>query len=205
MTIVDKILSMPVPVLNHWGYWIIFVSAAAETFPFFGLFIPGQTIVILGGFFAKIGALKVGGVMLVSAVGSIVGDIIGYVLGRKYGHSFISKYGKYFFFKKDRYEKTMELMREHTGKTLLIGRFHSLTRAFVPFVAGMTKVRFSKFLFYIIVGGISWAASFVLIGFFFGKSYEIASKYMNGIILAVIAVTVLLIYIFGLRKKIKKM
>ena len=203
MKIVDKILNLPIPVLNHWGYWIILLSAILEASPIFGLFVPGQTIVIIGGFFAKIGVLDIGDVILFSTVGAIIGDLIGYLLGKKYGYSFISKYGKYFFFKKDNYEKTKVLMHKHTGKTLIIGRFHSLTRAFAPFIAGTTNVSFLKFMTYNIIGGISWAISFVLIGFMFGKSYEFGSKYIGRFIFAAIVLSILIIYGYQFIKKRK--
>jgi len=196
MSLIDKITNLPLPVLNHWGYWIILLTAMLEASPIFGLLIPGQLIVILGGFFAKAGILEIGDVVFVSALGAILGDLIGYLLGRKYGYSFIARYGKYFFFKKEHFEKTKSLMDNHTGKTLIIGRFNSLTRAFAPFVAGSTNVPFSKFLIYNIIGGISWAVLFAMIGYIFGKSYEVASKYIGWFIFIAIVVSIIFIYLY---------
>jgi len=201
MTIVDKILSLPFPVLNHWGYWIILLAAMLEASPFFGLLVPGQLIVIIGGFFVKLGILDIGDTIFIAALGAILGDLIGYLLGRKYGYSFITRYGKYFFFKKEHFEKTKKLMYHHTGKTLIIGRFNSLTRAFAPVVAGTTNVSFLKFLIYNIIGGVSWAIIFVLIGFIFGKSYEVASKYIGGFIFVAIILSILLIYTYRIINK----
>ena len=90
MSLIDKIVSLPLPLLNHWGYWMILGFSIIEATPLFGLLIPGQLIVILGGFFAKIGVLDVGDVILVSAVGAILGDFLGYILGKKYGYSLSS-------------------------------------------------------------------------------------------------------------------
>lgn len=201
MPIIDKILDLPLPVLNHWGYWIILLSATLESSPIFGLLIPGQTIVILGGFFAKIGILDIGDVIWVASLGAILGDSIGYFLGKRYGYSFILKYGKYFLFKKEYYKKIKRLVNRHTGKTLFIGRFNPLTRAFAPFVAGTSDVGILKFFTYNIIGGISWAVFFTLIGFIFGKSYEIASKYIERVILIAIAFSVLIIYVYYRIKK----
>ena len=195
MSIVGIITNLPLPFLNHWGYWIILFAALFEAMPF-GFLIPGHAIVILGGFFAKIGILDIGGVMVVASLGAILGDLSGYLMGRKYGYSFFSRYGKYFLFKKEMLEKTKRLMNEHPGKTLIIGRFNFMTRSFAPFIAGTSEMKFYKFITYNIIGGTSWAVSAVLIGYIFGQSYEIASRYIEGFILLIIALIVLAIYIY---------
>ena len=205
MKITDKILSLPIPVLHLWGYPIVFLSALLEASPFFGIFIPGQTIVMIGGFYAKLGVLNIYYVIVLSALGAIIGDLIGYVLGRRYGYSFIRDYGKYFFFKKEYFKKTKELMNEHTGKTIIIGRFNSITRAFAPFVAGSSKVPFKKFLFYNIVGGISWGVFFSLVGYIFGKAYKIASRYINGILIIFFIAAFIIAYFYLGHKRRKKM
>ena len=203
MSIVDKILSLPFPVLNHWGYWIILFAAMLEASPFFGLLIPGQLIVIIGGFFVKLGILDIWDTILVVSLGAILGDLMGYLLGRKYGYSFITRYGKYFFFKREYFEKTKKLMKHHVGKTLIIGRFNSLTRAFAPFVAGSSEIPFIKFLTYNIIGGISWAVSFVMIGYIFGKGYEIAAQYIGKFIFIAIVLSVIIIYLYRFINKRK--
>lgn len=205
MSFIDYILNLPLPTLGFWGYLIIFITAMLEATPIFGLIIPGQSIVVVGGFLAKQSILDVGDIIFLAALGAILGDLIGYSLGKKYGYSFITKYGKYFLFKKEYFEKTKKIMNNHTGKSLIIGRFNSLTRAFAPFVAGSTNVPFSKFMIYNIVGGISWATLFVLIGYVFGKSYEIASKYVGRFIFIAILISILVIYAYKfVNKKIIK-
>ncbi|MFQ5474929.1 MAG: bifunctional DedA family/phosphatase PAP2 family protein [Candidatus Nanoarchaeia archaeon] len=203
MSIVDKVLTLPFPILNHWGYWIILFAAMLEATPLFGLLVPGQLVVIAGGFLVKLRILDIGDTIFIASVGAILGDLIGYLLGREYGYSFISRYGKYFFFKKEHFEKTKKLMNHHTGKTLIIGRFNSLTRAFAPFVAGSSGISFIKFLTYNIIGGISWAVSFVMIGYVFGGSYEIASKYIGKFIFIAIVLSAIIIYAYRFVNKRK--
>ncbi len=196
MSIADKILRIPFPVLNHWGYWIVLLFAMLEAMPLVGLFVPGMSVVIVGGFLAKLGILDIGDVIFFAAVGAILGDLVGYFIGKTYGYAFLSKYGKYFFFKKEYFWKTKKLMNRHTGKTLVIGRFNSLTRSFAPFVAGSTDVPFPKFFIYNVVGGISWATTFVLVGYLFGKSYEIATRHIGKFLFVVIVVIGIIVYLY---------
>ncbi|MFH0779694.1 MAG: bifunctional DedA family/phosphatase PAP2 family protein [Parcubacteria group bacterium] len=200
MHIIDAILKIPFPLLHHWAYWIVLAAAVLETAPVLGLFIPGQFIVIIGGFFASLGAIDIGDTIWIAALGAIAGDLIGYFLGKKYGYSFIEKCGRYFSFGKEKIaaglEKTKKMVGEHAGKTLIIGRFNSLTRAFTPFVAGAMDVPFAKFLIYNIIGGSVWAAVFVMIGYIFGNSYGVASKYVGRFIVVGFILIVAFIFIY---------
>jgi len=92
MSIVNKILILSPTTISFWGYWIVLLSAFAEATPFLGLFIPGQTLVIIGGFFSRLGILNFVFVFFLSAIGAIIGDLIGYEMGKKYGYPFIKKY-----------------------------------------------------------------------------------------------------------------
>ena len=204
MTLIDRLLDLPFPVLNHWGYWFILIMATLEASPIFSILIPGQLIIIIGGFLAKLGILNLYETIFVAASGAILGDLIGYSIGRRYGYSFITRYGKYFFFKKKHFEKTKRLMNHHTGKTLIIGRFNSLTRAFAPFVAGSTEVPFFRFIVYNMIGGISWAACYVIIGYVFGRGYEVASRYVEEFVFFIFIAMIIIIYLYRFVKKRKQ-
>lgn len=204
MKLAYRILHLPFHIIHYWGYPVIFLFSLFEASPFLGLLVPGQTIVILGGFFAKLGMLNIYYVIILSSIGAVVGDLVGYVLGRKYGYSFITTYGKYFFFRKEYFKTTKKLMNEHTGKTIIIGRFNSVTRAFAPFVAGSSKVSLNKFLVYNIIGGVSWGIFFSLVGYIFGKSYELASAYIDRFLFIFVIAAVLAAYFYIRYRKRKK-
>ena len=203
MAFADLLLNLPLPVLNYWGYLIILLAAVLETFPLFGVAVPGMMIIILGGFFARTGVLDLGGVIFVAAAGAILGDLIGYLVGRRYGQQFISRYGRYFFFGKKNFEATKKMMRRHAGKTLIVGRFNSLTQALAPFVAGSTGILFPRFMAYNVAGGISWAAVFIMIGYLFGRSYEIASAYLGRFVFIALVISVLFAYTYRFINKKK--
>ena len=138
MAFIETISNLSFLGFNHWGYVVIFLAAALEAVPLLGLFAPGMVIVVAGGFMVKLGILDIGDVIVVASIGAILGDLAGYFLGKKYGFSFLEKYGKYFFFREEQYKKIKGLMNNHTGKSLIIGRFNSLNRSFAPFIAGST-------------------------------------------------------------------
>ena len=203
MSFIDIISNLSFLGFDHWGYVVIFFAAAFEAMPLLGLFVPGMVIVVAGGFMVKLGILDIGDTIVIAAMGAIGGDLVGYIWGKKYGVSFLDRYGKYFFFRKEQFEKTKKLMSRHTGKSIIIGRFNSLTRSFAPFIAGSTSTPFGKFLLFNIIGGVAWAVSFIMIGFVFGQSYEVASKYIGEFVTVAIIASIGIVYLYRFINKRK--
>lgn len=189
----DFILNLPLPVIDHWGYLILFLSALVEALPIFGAFFPGHAIVIFSGFLVYLGIFRLDAAIIVATLGAVTGDLLSYIIGRRFGHDFITRYGRFFFLNQARYEKTKSLVQEHAGKTLIIGRFSPFVRAISAFIAGTSKVKFSKFIFYAIIGGAAWASSSVLVGYIFGEGFDTASKYFGRFILIAIIAIVLIV------------
>ncbi len=195
MNIID-ILTTQSDIFTVGIYFFITIIAILESIPMFGFLVPGQIVAVTGGILAHLGSLDITTVIIFLSIGTIFGDLIGYYIGKKYGESFILKYGKYFFIKPQHFSKTQALILEHTGKTLVIGRFNSVTRAFAPFVAGAAQTPFLKFLFFIIIGGISWASCFSLLGFAFGQSYKTITSYIGEFLLVALILGAVIIYLY---------
>ncbi len=197
MDLIDRLINLPVAFLNHWGYWIVFLAAMLEAIPFVGAIVPGHTIIVAGGLLAQQGILALSDVLILAALGAIVGDLGGYLIGRKYGYQSLARFGRYFgrhfYFKPEQLEKAKRLVQENPGKTLVIGRFSPVTRALAPFAAGSSDVKFSTFIFFNILGSSIWAAASVMIGYIFGAGYDAISKIIGrfifiGIFLIILAI-----------------
>jgi len=199
MAIIDSIITSDL--FNNWGYWLIFLSAIFEVSPVLGFFIPGQTLVLIGGFLAKLGIFNIWKVVFVSAFGSIIGDMMSYFLGRKYGYRFILKYGKYVLFKKRHFSNVRKMIRKHAGKTLIIARSNPFTRSITPFLAGSSKISFFKVFTFCLIGSIGWAIFFSVLGYILGASYEIASKSLDIATLIIFFLIILGFYIYQKRQK----
>lgn len=198
------ILNLSPSFLHHFGYLIVFLAATLEAMPAIGSIVPGHSIVIAAGFLAKLGVLDPGDAMFFAGAGAVLGDFIGYFIGRRYGRAFITRYGKYVFFKKEYLEKTTRLVKAHPGKTLIVGRFNLVTRAIAPFAAGMSRVPMARFALYNIIGGVSWAVASVLIGYIFGASFEVVSYYIGWFIAVAIVVGIGIAYGYRFVNKRKR-
>ncbi len=179
--------------LGHWGYLIIFLVAALECSAFLGLVVPGESLVLVGGFFAGSGQLDVGDLIIIVAIGAILGDSIGYELGRHFGRSWLLRYGRWLGLRQEHLDRGDELFRRHGGKTIFIGRFIGVLRALAPFIAGSSRMPYGRFLFYNAAGAVLWSIAFVLVGYFVGASWQIAQRWI-GRASAIMGVALLLIF-----------
>jgi undecaprenyl-diphosphatase len=180
-------------IIINGGYSILFLTTLIEGVPLFGMAIPGHVTIILSGFLAKIGALNLYWVLFFAMVGAVLGDFIGFYIGRRYGMKFIEKMRPYFFIRNEHIERAQDLLSRHTGKALIIGRFSPVTRALMPFLVGASPTKTEKFWLFNILGGASWVAVSVGLGYMFGASYHAAVGYFGKfMVVAIIAIVLIL-------------
>jgi undecaprenyl-diphosphatase len=181
-------------IVEHGGYIFIFISTISEGIPIFGQFIPGHSIVIVSGLLAKIDVLNIYKVFLTVILGAIIGDIFGFYLGRKYGISLLTKFGQFFFVKKEFIDKALVLVKENTAKTIILGRFSPITRTLSPFIVGASGIHTKKFWVFDSIGVLIWASVSIMIGYIFGASYHAVSAALGKYILIAILIGVFIIW-----------
>lgn len=189
----ERILELVVPFLDQYGYLALFLVTFLETSAFLGLIAPGETVIVLSGFYAFRGVLDPWAVGLIAIFGAFAGDQIGYLLGRTFGHQAISRFGRYFFFDAKRLRATEHYYNHHGGKTVFIGRFMSILRSFGPVVAGISHMSYWRFLPWSVLSCIVWGTSFTLVGYFFGASWDVIERYLGWGGTAAFAVGVVLV------------
>ncbi len=165
--------------LGHWGYLIIFLAAALESAAFLGLFVPGESLVLVSGFLAAQGVLDLDGLIVTVALGATLGDSLGYELGRRLGRPWVELHGDRFGLSKQRLNRADAFFARHGGKSVFLGRFVGFARAVVPFLAGSSRMPYRQFLSYNALGAMLWATSFVLLGYFLGASWNRAEKWIG--------------------------
>ena len=179
MSFIERILDIPPDVVNPWAYWFILFISLCEPIPLVGAFVPGQILLLLAGVMVKRGVLDFGDAVAFATIGAILGDLANYGLGKRYGEAILMKYGKHVFLKPDRLQRVKEVLLQYTGRTLILGRFSSVTRWAAPFLSGSMGISFLKFMIYNVVGGLGWSLALVALGWFFGEGIEIASRHLG--------------------------
>jgi undecaprenyl-diphosphatase len=158
--------------LGRWTYALVAGLAFLETGAFVGLIAPGEFTVILGGVIAGQGEISVMVLLALTWLAAFLGDTTSFVIGSRLGRGFLERHGPRVKITPERLAQVEGYFARHGGKTILIGRFIGLVRALAPFIAGSSKMPYRRFAPYSVIGTGLWAATFVLLGFFFWHSFE---------------------------------
>jgi membrane-associated protein len=172
-----------------WTYLILFLIIFCETGFVVTPFLPVDSLLFACGAFAANGSLNVTLLCILLTIAAIAGDTVNYWIGAYIGPKAFTKEDSRFF-KKKYLIRTHEFYEKHGGKTIIIARFMPIVRTFAPFVAGIGKMSYPKFLMYNVVGGIVWILSFVFLGYFFGN-LPVVKKNFTLVIFAIIIISVL--------------
>jgi len=182
MHILDVIQHFVIANISHigaWGYWIAAIATLFETILVLGLFVPGSTIVLIFGALSAAGYYDFWHLMIFTVSAAILGDYINYSLGKKYGRTWIVK--EKWFLKKSHFEKGKKFFDTYGAKSLSLGRLIPGLKETFPFIAGSMDTNFSKFLFWDTLGAVAWGFEFLLAGYLFGSSINLARAWLGRI------------------------
>jgi membrane-associated protein len=149
-------------------------------------FLPGDSLLFAAGAFAAAGAFDVVWLYAALAVAAIAGDSVNYSIGKAVGEKIFRQNAK--ILKKEYLDKTHRFFEKYGNKAIVLARFVPLMRTFVPFVAGVGKMSYSRFIVYNITGGLIWVTIFVLGGYFFGN-IPIVKKNFILVIMAIVTLS----------------
>jgi len=176
------VLEQTMDVISRWGPWsylLLFLGATLESSAFVGLLVPGESLVLASGFLAARGVFAVGDLIVVVALGAILGDSLGYELGRRLGRPWLLRVGRWVGLRATHLDWSEAVFARHGGPTVLFGRFIGCLRALAPFVAGAVRMPYRQFLLYNMLGGVLWAMGCVWLGYGLGASWQVAERWLG--------------------------
>ena len=151
---------------QHYGYLMILFGIMLESL---GIPLPGESVVLMGGFLAGEGELRYSWVLASAVTGAITGNTFGYWVGVYGGWPLISGVGKLFQLSEDRLLEIKQRFSHNAGRAVLLGRFVALLRIFAGPLAGIAGMPFGQFMIYNCFGAILWAAVMVTLAFGAGQ------------------------------------
>jgi membrane protein DedA with SNARE-associated domain len=165
--------------LEHWGYVIVFLIVLLECQVFLGLFMPGESMVMVAGFLAGQGILDIRLLIGVTAAAAVVGDSIGYEFGRLLGRDWLRRHGATFWLRPERLDRMDIFFARHGGLSVLFAHFLHVGRALMPFLAGASRLPYLRFLVYNATGCFLWATIFSLVGYLFGQNWHLVERWIG--------------------------
>ncbi|HKA22499.1 MAG TPA: DedA family protein [Blastocatellia bacterium] len=185
----DKHLNDVISQYGGWTYLILFLIVFCETGLVVTPILPGDSLLFAAGTFAALGSLNVLWVFVLLSIAAIAGDTINYWVGYWIGPKVFHRENVRFLNKKH-LDRTHAFYEKYGGKTIVLARFVPIVRTFAPFVAGIGRMSYWRFITYNVVGGIAWVAICVFSGYYFGN-LEIVRKNFSLVILAILFISVL--------------
>ena len=186
---VDRHLSIIATDYGAWTYFILFMIIFCETGLVVTPFLPGDSLLFATGALCGAGVLDPNIIFILLVAAAFLGDNVNYWIGRRVGPAVFERETTRFF-KKEYLLRAHAFYERHGGKTVILARFVPIVRTFSPFVAGIARMTYAKFLAYSIGGAVLWVGVFVYVGYFFGNLPFIKRNFSVAII-AVIFISIL--------------
>jgi membrane-associated protein len=150
-----------------------------------GLFLPGDSLLFTAGFLASQGFLDIRWLVIACFFAAVAGDQVGYAFGSRVGRALFQRPDSRFF-KKDYLYRTEQFFERHGGKAVVLARFVPIVRTCTPIVAGMGRMRYRRFTFFNIAGGLLWANGVTLAGYWLGHALPGIDRYLLPIVALII-------------------
>jgi membrane-associated protein len=188
---IDRHLAEIIANYGTWTYAVLFLIIFAETGFVVTPFLPGDSLLFAAGAFCAKPetGLNVHLMAVLLFVAAVIGDTVNYWIGARLGPAVFKREDSRFLRKKH-LERAHAFFEKYGGRAIILARFVPIVRTFVPFVAGVGRMTYSRFIAYNVIGGFVWIYGFIYLGFAFGN-HPLIQKNFKLVILAIIFLSVL--------------
>jgi len=170
-----------------WTYLILFVILFMETGFVITPFLPGDSLLFVAGAAAATGILDIRWLIAACLLGAVIGDTVNYWIGNFLGVKvFLCRFPG--LVKREYIDRTYGFFEKYGGATIFVARFVPIVRTFAPFLAGVGSMRYRRFLFYNVLGGLCWTVSLLFAGYFLG-TLPVVQENMSLLIFLVMLLT----------------
>jgi membrane-associated protein len=171
-------------------YAVLFLVIFCETGLVVTPFLPGDSLLFAIGALAALpdAGLDIYLITVLLVVAAILGDSVNYKIGQVFGERALA--GRYRFISQRHLQRTQEFFVRYGRRAVVFARFAPIFRTFAPFVAGLARMPYQRFLFSNVLGGTLWVVGFCAAGYFFGNIPAV-KKQFTFVILGIIVISVM--------------
>ena len=186
-------------ITGWWGYALLAAIVFAESGLLVGLFLPGDSLLFTIGVVAGAGDLDIVRIAMLLVAASVTGDQSGYLLGHRAGPRIFSRKDSRVF-KQEYVVHTQAFYAKHGGKTLIYAKFVPIVRTFAPFMAGVGRMPYLRFLSFNVFGGLGWVLSMTFAGYFLGE-VPFIRRHFEMVVIGIVVVSVLPVVVHYLQSR----
>ncbi|MFZ9745192.1 MAG: DedA family protein [Opitutaceae bacterium] len=188
---IDRHLAEIIASYGLWTYAVLWLIIFAETGLVVTPFLPGDSLLFAAGTFCAKPetGLNVHLMAVLLWVAAVLGDTVNYWLGARIGPA-VFKREDSILLRKKHLERAHAFFEKYGGRAIILARFVPIVRTFVPFVAGVGRMDYGRFIAYNLLGGFIWIYFFLYAGYWFG-GLPFIQRNFKLVILAIIIISVL--------------
>jgi membrane protein DedA with SNARE-associated domain len=177
----------------HYGYWAVALALLCENA---GIPVPGETTLLVASFLAySEHQLNLGWIILVGTCAAALGDNLGYFLGHRGGRPLFERYHRLLRLPKEALERGERLFQRYGSFTVFFARFVFGLRIFAGPLAGVLRMRWKSFVIFNLLGAVVWVTVISLVGYLFGKHWDLLENVVGRFNLVVgVAAVALIVY-----------
>src|SRR5277367_5611965 len=187
-----------------WSLVVVFIVIVLESAAGLGVFFPGEAMAVIAGAMAADNFFSPWTAFAVVALAAMIGDLTGYTIGHTKGKAVLARWA----FARRQYEKHRRRIEyyfdRYGGATVFVGRFVAVGRAFVPFTAGLSGMRFRKFVPMSVLAGLVWSSVVVGLGYTLGSNWSLIEKWLKSVSLGIVVLAVLTGLVAGMWRSVAR-
>jgi membrane-associated protein len=184
-------------------YIVTFGIVFAETGIIACFFLPGDTLLFSLGLFAHQGIIGLPHIILVLIGASFLGNLFGYAIG-KYVRIKRESFTLLQKVPESHIQKTEQFYQKYGSWAVVLSRFVPIIRTIAPFLAGVSKMPYRRFVALSLVGSLAWSSVVPIVGYAFGSYINIAHIGYISVGLMVLASVVTPLVLVLSRKYLRK-
>jgi membrane-associated protein len=200
MELIGRIIGHPLPPLDRfladsansmgwWFYLLLFAVIFCETGLVVTPFLPGDSLLFAVGALAAVGGADLPTVLILLTVAAVLGDAVNYAAGYRVGPAvFRSERSR--LFNRKHLLRAQAFYEDYGNKTIILARFVPIVRTFAPFVAGIGKMQYRRFVVYNVIGGLAWVLICTLCGYCFGNVGWV-KQHFEAVAIAIVVLSVM--------------
>lgn len=194
---IDKYLGIFIAQYGVMIYALLFAIIFCETGLVVVPFLPGDTLLFIGGAFCASGSMHLGLLLFLLIAAAILGNTVNYAIGHLIGEKVFTH--DYRWLDRDALQRTHVFYEKYGGMTLVLARFVPIARTFAPFIAGISRMTFVKFQMFNCAGAILWVSALTIGGYLFGN-IPFIRDHLNAIVLVGVGAAAIPVVLGGLWK-----
>jgi len=188
----EQLTGIIIHLIQSAGYLGVFILMVLNST---AIPIPSEVTLPFAGFLANQGSLSLLVVIIIGILGDLVGSIIGYTIGYFLEEnlllSLIKRYGKFILVTEHDYHKVTAWIKKYGAPVVFVGKMLPGVKSFVAVAAGITEVKFVKFVISNVLAALVYVSFVTYVGFYLGSKWDTLGVYFRKFELAIVVFIIL--------------